>query len=159
MEQNQEHSTEKGRQEDQSRDENSSKGSLIHHQKNQWKISEKNLGPPAIYSAQENAQLGKEEERYEDIILHVPYSPSRDLKSTPAGDENRVPYSTTCPYAGLESLLEGSRTLYCVLVKFLPTALIADYKGRKFLLDWISKTVRSRNDGAGIHVTAKDGTG
>lgn len=91
--------------------------------------------------------------------MHVPYSPSRDRKSIPAGDENRVPYSPTCPYAGLESLLEGSRTLYCVLVKFLPTALIADYKGRKFLLDWISKTVRSRNDGDGIHVTAKDGTG
>lgn len=43
MEQNQEHSTEKGRQEDQSREENSSKGSLIHHQKKPMKNFVKNF--------------------------------------------------------------------------------------------------------------------
>lgn len=37
-------------------------------------------------------------------------------------------------------MIVQTRTLHCVLVKYLPTVLIANYEGRKYLLDWIFET-------------------
>lgn len=88
--------------------------------------------------------------------MEAPHSPTQDqqsLQSSP-GDESPVCRSS-CPYAGLDSLVATSRTLYCVMVKFLPTVLIASSQGRSFLLEWISKTVRTHD--ASFSFSAKDG--
>lgn len=79
-----------------------------------------------------------------EIILRVPCSPSKECNPFASPSSINIQNTSTsfsrCPYIGPENMIVQTRTLHCVLVKYLPTVLIANYEGRKYLLDWIFET-------------------